>query len=108
MMNGAGNGMGMMGGMFKNGSYTGSAQDAYYGTVEVQATIASGKITDVTFLLYPSDRSTSRFINSQAMPMLTQEAVAAQSANVNIVSGATETSLAFRQSLADALALAKN
>ena len=93
---------------FKDGTFTGSVADAYYGLVQVQATIQNGVITDVTFLQYPSDRSTSRYINGQAMPMLTQEAISAQSANVNTVSGATFTSQAFKESLAAALASAKN
>lgn len=98
----------MRSGLYADGSYTGSPADAYYGTVQVKAIISGGKIADVQFLQYPSDRSTSRYINGQAMPMLTQEAIQAQSANVDGVSGATATSGAFIQSLASALALAKN
>lgn len=92
---------------YKDGVYTGSVADAYYGLVQVQATIKNGLITNVAFLSYPNDRSTSVYINSQAMPMLTQEAIQAQSANVDIISGASATSGAFQQSLASALALAK-
>ncbi|HVW82535.1 MAG TPA: FMN-binding protein [Candidatus Paceibacterota bacterium] len=95
-------------GQYADGTYTGSPADAYYGTVEVQAVVSGGKLADVTFLQYPSDRSTSRYINSQAMPLLMQEAIAAQSANVSGVSGASDTSAAFRESLASALAQAKN
>lgn len=95
-------------GRFKDGTYTGGVANAYYGNVQVQATVQNGQIADVRFLQYPSDRSTSLFINSQAMPYLKQEAIQAQSAQVNIVSGATETSLAFRTSLASALAQAAN
>ena len=91
---------------YKDGTYTGSSVDAFYGYVQVKATIAGGKITDVAFLSYPDSHSTSRYINSQAMPMLTQEALSVQSANVDLISGATDTSLAFRQSLSDALAKA--
>ncbi|MDE2001425.1 MAG: FMN-binding protein [Patescibacteria group bacterium] len=94
--------------LYADGTFTGNPADAYYGTVQVQATIQNGKITDVQFLQYPSDRSTSRYINGQAMPYLKQEAIQAQNANVDIVSGATDTSFAFRESLASALALAKN
>jgi uncharacterized protein with FMN-binding domain len=95
-------------GQYADGTYTGSAANAYYGTVEVQASVSGGALTGVTFLQYPSDRSTSREINAQAMPILKSEAIQAQSANVDIVSGATDTSLAFRQSLGSALAQAKN
>lgn len=94
-------------GQYTNGSYTGSTADAYYGTVQVQVIIKNGQLADVQFLQYPNDRSNSRYINSQAMPLLTQEALQAQSANVSGVSGATFTSQAFQQSLAAALALAK-
>ena len=107
---GSGMGMGMNGGMMKScgvsGTYTGAAVDAYYGTVQVQATVSCGKLTDVRFLQYPSDRSTSQQINDYAMPILRQEAIAAQSAQVDAVSGATHTSGAFVQSLASALAKA--
>ena len=95
-------------GLYADGQYTGSVADAYYGNIQVKVTVSGGKITDVVFLQYPSDRGTSVRINSQAMPYLKQEAIAAQSANVGIVSGATDSSLAFQQSLASALALAKN
>lgn len=90
-------------GRYKSGTYTGSVADAFYGNVQVQVTISGGKITDVKFLQYPNDRGTSRMINSQAMPLLTQEAIQAQSALVDGVSGATATSGAFIESLSSAL-----
>ena len=55
-------------GIYKDGVYTGIPGDAYYGMVQVKTTIQDGKITDVQFLQYPSDRRTSQEINSQAMP----------------------------------------
>lgn len=90
-------------GKYKNGTYTGSVADAFYGNIQVQAVISGGKIIDVIFLQYPNDRSTSIEINSQAMPILKQEAISAQSAQVSGVSGATATSDAFIQSLSSAL-----
>lgn len=90
-------------GQYKDGSYTGSVADAYYGYVQVQAIIANGKIADVKFLQYPNDNRTSLSINSQAMPYLTQEAIQAQNAKVNTISGASATSGAFVQSLQAAL-----
>lgn len=90
-------------GKYKDGNYTGSVADAFYGNIQVQVVISGGKITNVIFLQYPSDRSTSRMINAQADPMLTQEAIAAQSAQVSGVSGATASSGAFIQSLQNAL-----
>lgn len=92
---------------YKNGVYTGAISDAYYGNVQVRATISNGKITKVEFLDYPHDRSTSAAINNQAMPMLQSEAIKAQSANVDIISGATMTSSAFQESLSSALLKAK-
>ena len=93
-------------GQYKNGTYTGSSVNVYYGYVQVQVVIQGGQIAAVNFLQYPSDRSTSRYINSQAMPLLQQEAIQAQSANVNGVSGASATSQGFQQSLSDALSQA--
>jgi uncharacterized protein with FMN-binding domain len=76
--------------------------------VQVQATIQGGKLTDVQFLEYPTDRRTSQEINNIAVPYLQQEALQAQSARVDIVSGATLTSEAFMMSLQNALDSAKN
>lgn len=93
--------------LYNDGTYTGSAADAYYGNVQVQVTVSGGVITNVTFLQKPGDRSTSVYINSQATPILASEAIKAQSASVNAVSGATDTSQAFKQSLSSALTQAK-
>ena len=75
-------------------------------TVQVQATVQGGKITDVQFLKYPTDRRTSQWINSQATPWLRTEALQAQSSRVNIISGATLTSEGFIMSLQSALSQA--
>ena len=90
-------------GGYKNGTYTGSVADAFYGNIQVQVIISGGKITDVQFLQFPNDRRTSQMINSQADPMLAQEAIQAQSAQVSGVTGATASSGAFVQSLSSAL-----
>jgi len=95
-------------GQYKDGEYTGNTADAFYGNIQVKAIIQGGKITDVQFLQYPNDRSTSIMINQQAMPYLKQEAIQAQSAQVDIVSGATDSSQAFQQSLQSALSQAKS
>lgn len=92
---------------YKDGSYTGSRSDAVYGYIQVRATISGGKITGVTFLEYPNDHHESVQINKQAMPYLQQEALKAQSAQVDGVSGATDTSQAFVESLTAALNKAK-
>jgi uncharacterized protein with FMN-binding domain len=95
-------------GTYKDGTYTGAVADAFYGNLQVKAIISGGAITDVQFPAYPSDNSESKQVNGMAMPILKQEAIAAQNAQVNIVSGATQTSQAFQQSLADALSQAKS
>lgn len=75
--------------------------------VQVQAVVQNGKLANVQILQYPNTHSTSIYINQQALPYLVQEALQSQNANVNIVSGATDTSMAFQQSLSSALAQAK-
>ena len=94
-------------GQYADGTYVGSVADAYYGLVQVQAVIQSGRIVTVNFLQYPSDRRTSQEINAQAMPLLKSEAIQVQSARVSGVSGASYTSAAFIESLGNALAKAK-
>jgi len=92
---------------YKDGEYAGPVTDAFYGQVQVKAVIQQGKIADVQFLQYPNDRRTSIRINNIAMPYLVSEAIQAQSAQVDIISGATLTSQAFAESLQSALATAK-
>lgn len=94
--------------VYKDGSFTGDVTDAYYGNVQVKVTIKNGLISNVQFLDWPQDRSTSREISAYAKPILTREAISIQNANVDTVSGATATSDAFVQSLSSALLLAKN
>jgi uncharacterized protein with FMN-binding domain len=91
---------------YTDGTYTGSVADAFYGQVQVQATIQNGAITSVKFLTYPTGGNSS-VVSARAVPLLMQEAITVQSANVDIVSGATQTSQAFQQSLGAALAEAK-
>lgn len=88
---------------YKDGTYTGSIANAYYGNVQVSATINGGKITAVNFLQYPDENPNSIYVNSSAIPYLKQEAIKAQSSKVSAVTGATFTSQAFVQSLANAL-----
>jgi uncharacterized protein with FMN-binding domain len=95
-------------GQYKDGTYTGPEVDAFYGLVKVQTVIKNGKIASVQFLEYPSDRRTSVRINSFAVPNLQQEAIQSQSANVDLITGATLTSQAFVQSLQTALDQARN
>jgi uncharacterized protein with FMN-binding domain len=93
-------------GQYKDGTYTGTVADAFYGNLQVAVTIQGGALVDVVFPQYPTNGHSAQ-VAAQALPILKQEAIAAQSANVNIVSGATQDSQAFQQSLASALAQAK-
>lgn len=90
---------------YKDGSYIGPAVFNGHGTVQVKAVITGGKITNVVFVQVPND-STSAQVNAPAMPQLKSEAIAAQSAKVSGVSGASDTSAAFIESLGAALAQA--
>jgi uncharacterized protein with FMN-binding domain len=92
---------------YKNGTFTGDVADAFYGNIQVQIMITNGKISDVQFLQYPNDRPHSISINQYAMPILKSETIQAQNINVDIVSGATDSSQAFIQSLQSALNKAK-
>jgi len=92
--------------VYADGEYTGSEIYAYYGMLRVKAIVKSGKIDDVQVLEFPSDRATSIRVNAYAVPLLRTEAIQAQTSEVDIVSGATQTSAAFKESLASALALA--
>jgi uncharacterized protein with FMN-binding domain len=87
----------------KDGLYTGDVADAFYGNIQVAAVIQNGKLVKVNILQYPNDRQRSIEINSQALPILQSEAIRVQSATVDIVSGATDTSQAFITSLGSAL-----
>jgi uncharacterized protein with FMN-binding domain len=94
-------------GLYRDGDYTGQTIDAYYGLLQVQARIQQGRLADVQILQYPNDRRTSIRINNVALPWLKTEVIQAQSANVDIISGATLTSEAYMMSLESALASAQ-
>jgi uncharacterized protein with FMN-binding domain len=94
-------------GQYKDGSYTGTSADAFYGNIQVKAIITNGKITDVQFLDAPHNAENSVRINTMVKPILAQEAIQVQSANVDGATGATFSSKAFKESLAAALAQAK-
>jgi uncharacterized protein with FMN-binding domain len=74
-----------------------------WGPVQVQVTITSGKITDVKALQIPDGNDRDQEINSYALPQLRDQVIAAQSANIDGVSGATVTSRGYQQSLQAAL-----
>ena len=82
---------------------TGDAADTQYGPVQVQVTVTGGRITAATAVEYPMNDPRDAQINSYAIPALSQETVAANSANIDMVSGATYTSEGYITSLQSAL-----
>ena len=84
-------------------SIDGPTVDSQYGPVQVRVTLQGTRLTDVTALQLPSDRARSRQISANAAPKLRQEALTAQSANIDTVSGASYTSEAYASSLQAAL-----
>jgi uncharacterized protein with FMN-binding domain len=74
-----------------------------YGDVQVRAVVQGGRLVDVQALTLPSDRERSARISDFAGPELHDEALQAQSANIDVVSGATYTSEGYAQSLQAAL-----
>ena len=91
-----------------DGTFDGGTYDAYFGNVQVEITVQGGKVVDAQTLQVPGHRRTSVSINNQAVPYLKQEVVQAQSARINIISGATLTSRAYIRSLADAIKASAN
>jgi uncharacterized protein with FMN-binding domain len=84
-------------------TYQGSVASTRWGDVQVSITVANGKITAVSVPVYPSANGRDQQINARALPILTQETVAAQSADIDTVSGATITSNGYKESLQAAL-----
>lgn len=84
-------------------TYTGAAQQTQFGDVQVEITVTDGQITDATAVSYPDRDRHDQQINGYAIPILEEETVAAQSAGIDLVSGATVTSRAYVGSLQDAL-----
>ena len=82
---------------------TGSEAQTRYGPVQVRVTLKNGRITDVTAVTVPQDNPRDQQISGYAIPQLTREAITAQSAQIDTVSGATYTSDGYRQSLQSAL-----
>jgi uncharacterized protein with FMN-binding domain len=86
-----------------SGTATGDAIDTQYGPVQVRVTVKDGKITAVQGLVLTGNDPRSAEISSSAEPTLKQEALSAQSADIDAVSGATFTSAGYAQSLQSAL-----
>jgi len=97
---GAGTGTGTASG---STTVTGTAADTRWGPVQVRLTVAAGKITDVTVVEQPDGNGRDQQINARALPVLVQETLDAQSAQIDMVSGATVTSDGYVESLQSAL-----
>jgi uncharacterized protein with FMN-binding domain len=87
-----------------SGTFTGDSVDVRYGFVQVKITVENGKITDAQTVTAPSGRN-DRW-TQMSVPVLRQRTLAAQSANISGVSGASFTSYGWYTSLASALAKA--
>ncbi len=87
-----------------NGSFTGPAVFVNYGTVQVKITVVNGRITDAVAVQAPSGRN-DRWTN-MAVPILKEQTLKAQSANIQGASGASYTAYAWWVSLQSALSKA--
>ena len=85
------------------GTATGDAVSFRFGTVQVEVTAENGVITEITALQLPDEDRRSLSISNEVEPILQSEALRAQSADIDVISGATYTSLAYAQSLQSAL-----
>jgi len=89
-----------------SGTFTGSTSQTRFGPVQVQITLVNGKITAANALQYPNNDFRSQQISQQAIPYLVQETLAANSADIQGVGGASYTSQGWYDSLVSALAKA--
>ena len=87
----------------RSGTVDGAVVDTQYGSVQVRVSVTGKKITDVHALKLTDSSGTSVSISAGAAPVLRQEALAAQSSQIDVVSGATYTSEAYQQSLQAAI-----
>lgn len=88
---------------YVDGTVAGPVVSTRFGDVQVQVTISGGVVSDVAALQLPSGDRRSRQISQAAEPILRDEALTAQTAQIDLVSGATYTSRAYEQSLQAAL-----
>lgn len=82
---------------------TGDAASTPYGPVQVKVTSSGGQIVDVEVVQAPWSNAQDQQINGYALPILVQETLDAQTANIDMVSGATYTSNGYVTSLQSAL-----
>ena len=87
----------------KSGTFTGATAQTRWGPVQVRIVVANGKITSAQAVRYPNGNGNDAQINAYAIPQLNAEAVAANSAKIDMISGATVTSGGYLQSLQNAV-----
>ena len=84
-------------------TFTGAVDNTQYGPMQVAITVSGKKITKVTVVQKTDDGQLSASIDAMSLPKLTSEALAAQSAKIDAVSGASYTSAGYIQSLQSAI-----
>ncbi len=86
-----------------NGKFTGNTVYTRYGAVQLEITVSKSTITDVTMLQEPNTNSYDLQIDHYVVPILIRESISAQSAHIQMISGATYTSTGYVQSLQSAI-----
>jgi uncharacterized protein with FMN-binding domain len=92
---------------YRDGEFIGEVVDSYYGPVQVRVTILNGYIINADTPVYPRHFQRSEEISQRAIPELVDEVIKAQSADIDVVSGATQTSASYYLALVSALEKAK-
>jgi uncharacterized protein with FMN-binding domain len=95
-------------GTLKDGTFTGQSTDTRWGPVQVRITISGGRITNAEAIDYPMNNGRDQQINQYAIPQLQNETLQAQSAQIDMVSGATYTSQGYTSSLQSAIDQARS
>ncbi len=86
-----------------DGTATGPRVETDYGPVQVRVTVSAGAIVEIEALILPTVHERSRWIDANLVPRLRQKVLTAQSADVDVMSGATFTSGGYLRSLQAAL-----
>jgi uncharacterized protein with FMN-binding domain len=90
-------------GTLASGTFTGDSAATRWGPVQVEITVKNGKITKSEAIVYPTENHRDVEINDNALPILSDETIQAQSAQIDFVSGATVTSDGYTRSLQSAI-----
>jgi uncharacterized protein with FMN-binding domain len=88
---------------YKDGTYTGDNEDTAYGPVRIQVVISGGRIINIKFVSMPDELGHTQEVTNESAPLLKQSTLDKQSANIDFVSGATQTSEGYKLSLQSAL-----